>query len=384
MNCLLTSYATLAPTSLFWPLLEITGALAVLVLLPGYALVLGLVKCPGRAWLASGWALGLGVAWNAVLILLWRVLGFPLNTLVVWSPLASLALCFIVLRARTLRTPSSQIPGVTRSVSFAALATIAAAALAFIYAARTGTPITYYSDSPDHIATIRRIISTGDPFPLSAYYDPLSYSGHDLRKGLWHPQVALLSILTQLDPYDAWRMLAAPLAALFVLNAAAFGYLIGGPGAAAIAAWALLLTFGSSLTSPALRQAVFATRLSDQLSMATFIAVLQDIRRPAAGTRWCSASLAMAAVFTHVFGAVYLAVVLGGLGLGLLIRDRHISDTVRRLSGTAALMALVCTPYLVWRVAQSSGPLNAIHAQPQGLLTLWDSVRVVMPGVLWE
>ena len=72
--------------------------------------------------------------------------------------------------------------------------------------------------------------------------------------------MALVCALSHTDPLPAWRLLAALLAPLFVLNAAAFASLLGGGFAAAAGAWGLLLTYGGGLGSQYLREAVFATK----------------------------------------------------------------------------------------------------------------------------
>ena len=65
--------------------LRLALAFCALVLLPGYAWVrLGALP-PGGWWLSAGWAFGLGVMWNAVLILATRALGLPFTVLATWS-----------------------------------------------------------------------------------------------------------------------------------------------------------------------------------------------------------------------------------------------------------------------------------------------------------
>ncbi|HEY6867226.1 MAG TPA: hypothetical protein VI792_08215, partial [Candidatus Eisenbacteria bacterium] len=94
--------------------------------------------------------------------------------------------------------------------------------------------------------------------------------------------------------------------------------------------------------------------------------------------------LAVGAVAAHVFASVHLAIVLGALGVGLLARDRALSPPLRRLLALAIPAGLICLPYVLWRARASAGAVNIIHTEPQGMLTLWDGVRVISIGVLWE
>jgi hypothetical protein len=313
------------------------------------------------------------------------VLHLPFTGLVTWSLPAGVALwAFALLR------PASPGPGRGEPVSGGRLGAVAgslvlaAAAIALLHTARLGPPITYESDSPDHVATIRRMLATGDAFPTDVFFRDAGPAGADPRKGLWHPEVALVCRLAAVDPLVAWRTLGCLLAALHVLNAAALGLLIAGPAGAAVGAWALLLTYGGSLPWGPLREAVFSTKLADQLALATIVAVLVDleVRRPA--TRLAAAALALGTVVVHVFPAIQFALVFGTLGLGFLLRDRGVGAPLRRLTVTAVTIGVACLPYLLWRAHAAYAPANAIHTEPQGLLILWDGVRVVAAQVLWE
>jgi len=380
-------------------MLRLGLAFGLVVLLPGYAFVACGAAPPGGTWLSPGWALGFGVAWNALLLLATHALGLPFTVLGVAAVPINALLWGVVIalpRRAEARTATPAAPLERTRVALALV--VAAAAVAWIHVARTGTPITYYSDSPDHIGTIRRMLASGDMFPTNAFFKDAGAAGMDPRKGLWHPQVALIARLAGVDPFDAWRMLSAWIAPLFVLNAAALGFLIGGGASAAIAAWALLLTYGGTLAGSTLREAVLATKLADQLALAASVAMLAALTRanhdvaggstvagaprPAPMDRLACTGLILAAIAAHVFATLEFTLVFGALGIGLAIRDRGIA-TARRLLALVLPGALIALPYVLWR-SHGAHPVNVIHTESQGLLTLWDHVRVVMFGVLWE
>ncbi len=364
--------------------------LAVTVLLPGYAFVaMGLVP-PGGLALAPAWALGFGVAWNALLVLATRMLGMPFTVLGPASLVTGALLWAAALMTSRRAAPdradagSRAAPDRTLAGSRAALvAVMLAAALAGLHAARLGAPIHYYSDSPDHIASVRRMLEHGDAFPRDAFFRDAGESGMDPRKGLWHPQVALIARLAAVDPIDAWRWLPIAIAPLFVLIAASFGWLAAGPAGAAATAWAAFVVGAGQIGWSPLRKAGFSTFLADALCLAAMVALIADLgsqRR----SRIAAVVLALAAVATHVFSAFQLALTVGALALGIALRDRAWSATLRRCAGTAAWMALAASPYLLWRANQAFAPVNLIHTEPQGLLWIGDHVRVVSIGVLWD
>jgi len=359
-------------------------AFLALVLTPGLAFVAAGLRAPGGGWFAAGWALGFGIAWNAILVLAAVALRVPFLGLASGALVVNTVLWAIVLwRARAVAPPAPGDPFALRS-RVAATAVILACGFGLFHAARFGTPLGYMSDSPDHVGTVRRMLLTGDPFPTDAFFKDAGETGRDPRKGVWHPQVALVAKLADADPLDAWRWLSVPLVALFVLNAAALGLLLAGPAGAALAGWALIVTYGGSLAEQYLREAVFATKLGDQLALATAVAVLVDLRSRTRGSRAAAVALAVAATFTHVYYAIQFALGFGMLGLVMLIRDRGASPRFRRLAATALTLALAAAPYLVWRASQSYAPRNIIHTAPQGLMTLWGSVHTMNAGILWD
>lgn len=369
-------------------------AFLVLILLPGGApLALG-VRPPGGAWLAPGWALGFGVAWQGAMIMATRALGLPF-TVLAWGSIATTALIWALALAappawRRARDPAPAPPDATPAVRAPGLSPGARVAVALAvavgawHAARLGAPLGITSDSPDHIGTIRRMVATGDAFPRDAFFRDAGDAGADPRKGLWHPEVALIARLSATDPIDAWRLLPACLLPLFVLNVAAFGHLLRGPPAAAAAAWALLLTYGGSMGEQYLREAAFSTKVGDQLALATAVAVLADLAAPSRRLRLAAAGLALGAVAAHVFYAIQFAMALSALGVGLLVVDRGVSERVRRLFGTGLVIAAATLPWLAWRWSQAYAPVNLIHTEPQGLMFLTDRASIVAVGVLWD
>ena len=208
-------------------------------------------------------------------------------------------------------------------------------------------------------------------------------AGADPRKGLWHGLVALLTRLADLDPLETWRWLGALVVPFFVLNVAALGFLCRGSAGAALAAWVLLLTYGGGLGQVPIRQAVYATRVADQLALAAAVAVLADLGRRAWATRLAAVALGFAAVAAHVFPALQFALLFPALGLGLLLRDRRFGPEARRLAGTALLLGAACLPYLWSRAQQAYAPSNVIHTEVQGLTWLAGSLRVVSIDQLW-
>jgi hypothetical protein len=359
--------------------LRLVAAFAVLVLVPGWAFVALGARPPGGPWLAAGWGFGFGVAWNAALLLLAHAGGMSFLALLPWTPLTSV-LPWALVAGRAGGSHAARERGLGGA---AVLAVLLAVACATVVAARFGPPLGYLSDTPDHVGTLRRMLQSGQLFPADAFFRDAGRAGADPRKGLWHGIVALLARLAGIGPLETWRWLGALIVPFFLLNVASLGFLCRGSAGAALAAWALVLTYGGGLGQGPLRQAVYATRVADQLALAAVVAVLADLGRRARATRLAAVGLGFAAVAAHVFPAIQFALVFPALGLGLLLRDRRVGPEARRLAGTALLLGAACLPYLWFRAGQAYAPTNPIHTEPQGLTWLAGSLRVASIEQLW-
>ena len=253
-------HAALASGTLSALPVEVRIALAflTLVMLPGYAFVALGARPPGGAWLAPGWALGFGVAWLGLLVLATRALGVPFTTLAWWALPADALLWGVALRwgvrsrateAAPAATAGANAPDRSQASGWTPLplaVLLLAAVVGAWMAGRLGAPLGITTDSPDHIGTIRRMLTSGDAFPRDAFFRDAGAEGTDPRKGLWHPEVALVAKLAAADPLTTWRFLPACLVPLFVLIVAQMGFLLRGPPGAAVAGWAWLLTYGGS------------------------------------------------------------------------------------------------------------------------------------------
>lgn len=133
-----------------------------------------------------------------------------------------------------------------------------------------------------------------------------------------------------------------------------------------------------------MREAVFSTKLGDQLALATAVAVLADIARPTRATRLTAVGLALGTLAAHLYYVLQFAMVFAALAAGLMVADRGWSARVRRLTATAIALGLAGVPYLAWRASQSYAPVNVIHTQTQGIMWLVDHVPIVSIGVLWD
>ncbi len=358
-------------------------AFAAFVFTPGTLLAASFASPPGGAWLSAVRALAFGVLWNVGVLGALTLAGRSLHDADVAWPVATTALAALVLAHVRRRAAPEAAPSLGERPAALALVAVAVLLVAW-HVGSTGTQVSYYSDSPDHIATVRRIAESGVPFPTDAFFADAGAEGGDPRKGWWHAEVAHVARLARVDATDAWVGLSAWIAPFFVLNAAALGWLAAGPKGAAVNAIVFALFWIGNLTWVPFRKAVFGTFLTDQIALAAAIAVLDDLGRRARATRATAVLLCAAAAGSHVYAAIQFALTFGATGAALVLRRGPRDAAFRRFAGTVALAALACAIVLLPRALTLDRPDNVIHTEPQGLMTLWGAQRVVMSGVLTD
>ena len=108
---------------------------------------------------------------------------------------------------------------------------------------RTGDPLTYTSDSPDHIAYIRTISTTHQVFPDRFYYAESGVLTRDIRKGMIHALWGAVNSLTGSPDVAAIWPLISLIGSIFLVVSL---YCAG------------LVLFGSAATRPRRRRALRA------------------------------------------------------------------------------------------------------------------------------
>jgi hypothetical protein len=352
---------------------------AILVLVPGFALarlLLDGADAEWPEWLASAFGLGLAAQSAAALVAYLAHLDFTFEA---WA-LPALAVLLLMAPRPVRLAAGGGVSGGKGRAGWWAL-TLLALAGACAWCAAMGAPLGRLTDSPDHIAFLRRMAMDGQALPLDAFHRDIAGVGSDPRKGLYHVLLALLVRVVDLDPVVVWRWSAVLLAPLPPLAAYCLARRAAGSRAAGALAAALTpLVLGGGLGALTLRESVYATHLSDALALLTLWAALDALSRPGERAVLLTAGLAFAAATTHVFATVQIAFYLGAVALAVALAYRRLPLAVgfasrsrwwARFAVVAGAAGLACAPYALLRLAEGGRALDPIHTEPQGLLYWW-------------
>ncbi|MEP7029048.1 MAG: hypothetical protein ABI960_10670, partial [Candidatus Eisenbacteria bacterium] len=246
-----------------------------------------------------------------------------------------------------------------------------------------GAPLVYQSDSLDHIATVRRIEVTREPFPTDAFFRDAGVTGADPRKGTYHVALALVARAARVDPVTLWRFLPLLFIPVFLLAMYSLTFALTRSRMAGLVATFLFpLIYGGGPGGTELRETVYSTRVGELVALLSIAALVRFIERGGKRRLGLFWAVAVSAILVHVWYALYFALALGVYAAGVLVAAPTRERWKRFGLAFGGLLALA-GPYLAFRVMQSYGPQNVIHTDPQGLLYLGPHLFTVDPQAMW-
>lgn len=234
-------------------------------------------------------------------------------------------------------------------------------------------------DGYDHIGYVRTIMVEGDLSPAGVLaptaLDKPGVTRDDPRKGAFHPLLAVMCRLGDVDPAAAWRWLPMLLAPVAVLAFWRFSRMIL-PGAAyAAGSMMLFLMFQGGLARDFLSTIAYGQHLSLVFYWALLVAAVAYVRVPARAALATVVVLLLGGALIHLDVLVHF-----GLAVVTLLLFRKTFGVVRGGLWRLAVASLACACAVVWwKVVTSYGPGNFMHLHPQGLLYFTDSLYVPSP-----
>ena len=274
----------------------------------------------------------------------------------------------------------------------AAAAPILLAALVVIVCAlilRTGDPLTYPSDSPDHIAYIRTISTTHHVFPERFYYAESGILTRDIRKGMLHALWGAINSLTgSPDVAAIWPLISLIGSISIVVSLYCAGLVLFGSAAIGLAAAVLfVLCYEGGLASYQLVYNAGGYSFGKSFYILAFAFMVRYLTSPRPGALALIALSLLAATGTHIAhlaAALFIIAVFSLSSLVTAAKDEHRVLLTRRLPLLLAAAILPNLPYLFLRYLRDYAPNNTIHTHVQGVLFFTKHLYVMNPVVFFE
>jgi hypothetical protein len=320
---------------------------------------------------------------SCTLAILLYFAGLNTTALIILLPAVILLLIIVnVLKWRTLKStqpPGSRITNHTgddsrfygiRSRSLIYIILLLASVL-MLYKGATSH---YLSDSADHVGTIREIMEKRQIFPTNSFYAGEEGLGPDPRKGLYHISIAVLAIITKVEPFQIWLWLPIFLLPLWLCSFLTFTRELFKDKYIALISFILFF-----LCFRGLATAGYSSNVAFQIYFIALYFAFKYIRSTERKYLFCSAVLAYTTATIHIFFFVHFGLsLLVFLVFSLLFRRDHKMLTAN-LVKIGVLTLLISAPFLILKYKLTYSISNPVDLQPRHLLYLSEHLSIVSP-----
>jgi hypothetical protein len=268
-----------------------------------------------------------------------------------------------------------------RSITVAMCALLLLAAALMLY---RGGVFGWSSDAFDHVGTIREIVETRQILPADAYYGGQENFGPDPRKGMLHACLAILSIVTGVEPFQIWLWLPAFLLPILLCGYFAFSKGLFRSSRIALLSSVLFFVCFGGLDRGNLRLVGYPIFVAYQMYLIALFLMFKYLENEKARYLVASGFLGAVVIMVHVyyFFQFLLALAVFLICAALCRRERT------KLPGIIAALALITlvfsAPLLVVRYRLSYEIANPFDMQPRHLLYLTQKVFITNPVEAWE
>jgi hypothetical protein len=240
------------------------------------------------------------------------------------------------------------------------------------------------SDAYDHVGTIREIVERREILPGTAFYGDEQDMGPDPRKGLFHTCLAMISIITGIEPFQIWLWLPVFLLPILLCGSMAFaGSLFKSRKIALLSSILFIVCFGG-LDRSNLRVVgypLFVALLFYLIALFFMFRYLENAR-----TRYLLAGAfvgsMIAVVHIYYFFQFVLAVTSFFVFSCLFRReDRRSLVAIAKLG---LITLAFSAPLLVLRYKLSYAIANPYDLQPRHLLFITEKIYISNPLEAWK
>ncbi len=258
-----------------------------------------------------------------------------------------------------------------------------------ILIARSGDPLLYTSDSPDHIAYIRTVSRTEEVFPEEFLYRDGGMLTRDIRKGLGHALWGGINVLTgRTDAHTVWPLVSV-IGSMFIILAlySAGSIMFGSASAGLIAVLLLLLVHNNGLRDRTLIYIAFPFPFG-KIFLVTFVAAVTRYLTKGERAYLVLAALASLAAagthINHVLSIAFQSFIFSAAVFCYAWRSERRARLARAIPALAATLILVNLPYLALRYTRDFAPNNEIHTHVQGIFTITGKLVILNPFVFYR
>ncbi len=256
--------------------------------------------------------------------------------------------------------------------------------IAFVLMVHSGAYSTWSSDALDHVGTIRDIVEKGQIFPTNAYYAGDEGSGVDPRKGLFHTSLAVVSIISGIEPYWIWVWLPVLVLPVLLCSYYAFAREIFRNEIIAVIAVVLFFLCFEGLNRTSLRTVGYPFKLAAQLQFASLMLFFRYLRTGKFKLLLFSAILGYGIATVHISVFFRFFVSISAFLLFMLLLKRSGKSTIKAIIKLAVLTLIISAVFLIVKYRLSYSIHNPYDRNLRHVLIFFRNFYIADPLYVLE
>jgi hypothetical protein len=240
------------------------------------------------------------------------------------------------------------------------------------------------SDTYDHVGTIREITEHREILPGDAFYGGEARSGPDPRKGMFHTCLAMISIVTGVDPFRIWLWLPVLLLPILLCSYAAFAGGLFKNGRIALLSSVLFIVCFGGLDRSALRAAGFPLFVAFQFYLIALFFLFKHLESGRARFLFAGAAVGCMIAVVHIYYFLQFMLAVSSFFVFSFLFRRGDRRAMAAIAALGLITLVFSVPLLALRYKLSYAIANPYDLQPRHLLFITDRIYIANPLEAWR
>jgi len=240
------------------------------------------------------------------------------------------------------------------------------------------------SDAYDHVGTIREIVEKREILPGDGFYGGEQRLGPDPRKGLFHTCLAMISIITRIEPFQIWLWLPVFLLPILLCGYIAFtGSLFKSRNIALMSSVLFIICFGG-LDRSNLRMVGYPLFAAFQFYLIALFFMFRYLEDRRARFLFAGAFVGCMIAVVHIYYFFQFVLAVACFFIFSCLFRREDRRSIVAIAKLGLITLALSVPLLVLRYKLSYAIANPYDLQPRHLLFITDKIYISNPLEAWK
>lgn len=240
------------------------------------------------------------------------------------------------------------------------------------------------SDAYDHVGTIREIVERREILPGDGFYGGEQRLGPDPRKGLFHTCLAMISIITRIEPFQIWLWLPVFLLPILLCGYIAFtSSLFKSRNIALLSSVLFIICFGG-LDRSNLRMVGYPLFAAFQFYLIALFFMFRYLEDRRARFLFAGAFVGCMIAVVHIYYFFQFVLAVASFFIFSCLFRREDRRSMVAIAKLGLITLAFSVPLLVLRYKLSYAIANPYDLQPRHLLFITDKIYISNPLEAWK